>query len=213
MQLLPPNLTRILAICALVAIASAADAQTVTVNRCAATKVRCVMGYTHVCGVQGVLGLFKCHQTATLKSRFIDQVCANRCEDKMLECFRDAERLGGCLTTGDVGPIQAKVEAFVTDAVSDLIPGFPFPVTNTCAANKQKAVAEATAAKLECFEDPMRRFPGVVAPNCLVGADAKFTYAWDKIEGNGGCLTTGDDAALRAKLDAFVADVIADLNP
>ena len=64
----------LLALLAVAVIGTAAEAQTVTVNRCAAAKVRCVIGYTHVCGVQGVLGGFKCHQNATLRGRFVDQV-------------------------------------------------------------------------------------------------------------------------------------------
>ena len=64
----------LLAFATVLLVASSAGAQTVTVIRCQAAKVRCVMGYTHVCGVQGVLGLFKCYQNATIRGRFADQV-------------------------------------------------------------------------------------------------------------------------------------------
>jgi hypothetical protein len=203
----------LVALAALVTLGSHASAQTVTVNRCAAAKVRCVMGYTHVCGVAGVLGLFKCHQKATTKSRFVDQVCVNRTVDKITDCFRDAERNNDvCLTTNDVVAIQSKIEAFVTDAVEEITPGFPFPLTNLCAAGKQKSVAEATAAKLECFEDAFRR-GGTVDPACFSKPEAQFTYAWAKLESNGGCLTEGDDAALEVKLDAFIADIVTALDP
>jgi hypothetical protein len=191
---------------------SQASAQTVTPSRCAAAKVRCVMGYTHVCGVAGVLGLFKCHQTSTIKSRFVDPVCVNRTEDEIIDCFRVAERRNVCQTTGDVGAIQAKIQAFVVDAVRDVTPGFPFPISNRCAAGKQKSVAEATATKLECFEEAFRR-DGIVDPACFAKPESHFAYRWARLEGNGGCLTEGDNAALEAKLDAFVADIVVALDP
>lgn len=207
-------MVRLPAVLLMLAVASSAGAQTVTVNRCAAAKVRCVMGYTHVCGVAGVLGLFKCHQNATIRQRFLDQVCVNRTTDKITDCFRDAERNNNdCLTTGDVVAIQSKIVAFVTDAVFDINPEFPYPISNTCVAGKEKAVAEETADKLGCFEDAFRRFPGVIAPDCFDKPEAKYSYAWDKLEGNGGCLTEGDDDALEVKVDAFVADIILALDP
>ena len=203
----------LLALVTVLAVASSASAQTVTVNRCAAAKVRCVMGYTHVCGVQGVLGLFKCHQNATIRGRFIDQVCANRVVDKITDCFRDAERRGECLTSEDVLPIQDKIEAFVLDAVEELNPGYPYPIVNTCAAGKEKALAELTSDSLDCFGDAFRRAPGEVDSTCFDRPKAQYAYTWAKLEGNGGCLTEGDQDVLAAKADAFIADVIASLDP
>lgn len=214
MMILPSKLLRtsVALAAACVLSGSPASAQTVTASRCVAAKIRCVMGYTHVCGVAGVLGLFKCHQTATLRSRFVDPVCVNRTEDEIIECFHAAERRNVCLTTGDVGAIQAKIEAFVVDAVADVTPGFPYPITNKCAAGKQQAVAEATATKLECFEEAFRS-GGIVDPACFARPESRFAYIWAKLESNGGCLTEGDSAALEVKLDAFVADIVVALEP
>jgi len=203
----------LLAVSMVVAVGSLAEAQTVTVNRCAAAKVRCVIGYTHVCGVQGVLGGFKCHQNATLRGRFVDQVCVNRTVDKLTECFRDAERRGDCLTTDDVVAVQDKIAAFVLDAVRDVTPGYPYPFVNNCAAGKQKAIAELTADQLECFEDAMRRDPGVVAENCFARPASQYAYIWDRLEGNGGCLTMDDDAAIAEKVGAFIAEIVTMLDP
>lgn len=203
----------VLALATVTPVAVSAEAQSVTVNRCAAAKVRCVMGYTHVCGVQGVLGLFKCHQTATLRGRFVDQVCVNRTVDKITECFGDAERRGVCRTSDDVVVIQSKIEDFVLDAVKNLTPGFPYPLVNNCAAGKQKAVAEMTSDKLECFESAMRRSPGIVDPSCFVRPVAQYAYTWGRLEGNDGCLTFDDAAALAEKADAFIADVVTSLDP
>ena len=202
---------------ALVAVAIGAStvrAEDVTVSRCAAAKVRCVMGYTHVCGVAGVLGQFKCYQNATLRLRLADPVCVNRTFDKITECFRDAERrYGDCLTTNDVVAIHSQIETFVLDAVEDVTPGFPYPILNRCAAGKQQTIAEAAAAKLGCYEDAFRREPGIVEASCYARPEAQYAYQFARLEANGGCLTTGDDAALEAKIDAFVADMIAALDP
>ena len=197
--------------CTLV-LGSSAEAQTVTVDRCAGAKMRCVMGYTHICGVAGVEGQLKCYQTATLKGRFVDPVCMNRTVDEIQECFGLAERRNVCRTLGDVNTVQAKIEAFVVDVVDDVTPGFPYPTINKCAAAKQKEIADATSAKLGCFEEAFRRDPGVVAPGCLAQAQAQFEYAWVRLALNSGC-STGDEIALTAKMDAFVADMVVQLDP
>lgn len=197
--------------CSLVA-GSSVQAQTVTVDRCAGAKARCVMGYTHICGVAGVEGQLKCHQTATLRGRFVDPVCINRTIDEIHECFTAAERRNTCRTSGDVNQIQTKIEAFVLDLLRDVTPGFPFPAVNKCAAGKQKELAEATSAKLGCFEEAFRRSPGVVSPFCLAQAQAQFEYAWLRLALNSGC-STGDQAALTAKMNEFVADMVVALDP
>jgi hypothetical protein len=194
--------------------ASSARAESVTVSRCTAAKVRCVMGYTHVCGVAGVLGQFKCYQNATMKTRFVDQVCVNRTFDKITECFQNAERrYNDCLTLNDVVAVHERIEAFVLDAVEDVTPGFPYPITNRCASGKQQTIAEATAAKLGCYEDAFRRAPGTVDPACYVRPESQYAYQFAKLEGNGGCLTSGDDAVLQQKIDTFVAEMIDALDP
>lgn len=195
-----------------VALGSSAEAQTVTVDRCAGAKMRCAMGYTHICGVAGVEGQLKCHQTATLRGRFVDPVCINRTTDEILECFRAAERRNTCRTVADVFIVNAKIEAFVLDVLRDVTPGFPFPSINKCAAGKQKEIAEATSAKMGCFEDAFRRGPGLVSSACLALAQAQFEYAWTRLALNSGC-STGDVPALTAKMDAFVADMVVTLDP
>lgn len=195
-----------------VVLGSSAEAQTVAVDRCAGAKMRCAMGYTHICGVAGVEGQLKCYQTATLRGRFVDPVCINRTVDEILECFRAAERRNVCRTLGDVFQVNAKIEAFVLDVIRDVTPGFPFPTINKCAAGKQKELAEATSAKMGCFEEAFRREPGLVSSACLALAQAQFEYAWTRLALNSGC-STGDVPALTAKMDAFVADMVVTLDP
>ncbi len=195
-----------------VVLGSSAQAQTVTVDRCAGAKMRCAMGYTHICGVAGVEGQLKCYQTATLRGRFVDPVCINRTTDEILECFRAAERRNVCRTLGDVFDVNDKITAFVLEVVRDVTPGFPFPVINKCAAGQQKELADATSAKMGCFEEAFRREPGLVSSACLALAQAQFEYAWTRLTLNSGC-PTGDVPALTAKMDAFVADMVVTLDP
>ena len=214
---LPPKITwALLALAAVVVVASPTAAQTVTVNRCAAAKVRCVMGYGHVCGVQGVRGLFRCYEHATTRARFVDQVCVRRTEDKLTDCWREAEaerRYGPCLTLGDLVAVQTKIEDFVLGVVEDVTPGFPYPIANDCAAGKARAVSEATFAKLDCFMDAFHRDPGIVDTACLSKPEALYASAWAKLESSSGCLTAGDDQAIEAQIDAFVADIVTSLDP
>jgi hypothetical protein len=214
---LPPKITwALMALAAVVVVASPAAAQTVTVNRCAAAKVRCVMGYGHICGVQGVRGLFRCYEHATTRGRFVDQVCVQRTEDKLAECWRDADaerRYGPCLTLGDLLAVQTKIEDFVLGVVEDVTPGFPYPIANDCAAGKQRAVAEATFDKLECFREAFHDEPGIVDAACLSRTEAHYASAWAKLESSSGCLTMGDAAAIEAKIDSFVADIVTSLDP
>jgi hypothetical protein len=197
----------------LLAVGPVAEAQTVTVNRCAGTKTRCVMGKTHVCGVAGVRGVLKCYQRADLRTSPVDPECLSLAVSELRDCFRDAERrLGDCLTWGDSATVQAKIDAFARDVVRDLDPN-PKPNSNPCTVGKMKAVAEATAAKLGCFEDAFKRPPGTVDPACLAAPSSHLAYVWSRVEDNGGCLTTADLVLLEAKVDAFVADMIAALDP
>jgi hypothetical protein len=53
---------------------------------------------------------------------------------------------------------------------------------------------------------------GLVAPGCLALAQAQFEYAWTRLALNNGC-STGDEIALTAKMDAFVADMVVTLDP
>jgi hypothetical protein len=192
--------------------AGSAAAQMVAVNKCAAAKTRCIMGRTHVCGVVGVKGMLVCHQRADSRSRPVDPECLNRAVSELNDCFMGLDRKEGCLTTGDAASIQARIEDFTLDVVQQLDPNHPALVTNKCSVGKMKAVGDATAARLECFMDAFRG-DAIIDPSCIEKPLAHFAAIWSKLEDNGGCLTVGDIALLDAKIDDFVAQIIADLDP
>lgn len=192
---------------------ASAGAQTVTPNRCAGAKTRCVMGKTHVCGVAGVRGMLKCYQNANARSSPVDPECILLAVNEMRDCFRDSERrLGPCLTNGDVATIQAKINAFTLDIVTDLDPLYPRPNSNRCTAAKMKTVADAASETLDCFDTAFKE-DGRVSASCLAEPPAHAAYLWDRIESNGGCLTVGDLGPIQAKIDDFVADIVSSLDP
>lgn len=184
----------------------------VAVNKCAAAKTRCIMGRTHVCGVVGVKGMLVCHQRADSRSRPVDPECLNRAVSELNDCFIGLDRKEGCLTTGDAGAIQARIEAFTIEVVKQLDPNHPALTTNKCSVGKMKAVGDATAARLECFMDAFRGDANI-DPSCFERPLARFAAIWSKIEDNGGCLTVDDIGVLDTKIDDFVAEIIAELDP
>ena len=193
--------------------AGTVDAQMmVEINKCAAGKTRCIMGRTHVCGVVGVKGMLVCHQRADSRSRPVDPECLNRTFSELNECFTGLERREDCLTTGDVGSIQARIEAFTIDVVTQLDPNHPALTSNRCSVGKMKAVGDETAARLECFMEAFRG-DADIDPSCFERPLGRFAAVWSKLEDNGGCITVGDIGILDSKIDDFVALIIADLDP
>ena len=90
---------------------------------------------------------------------------------------------------------------------------------NACAAAKKQCVSKKTAALLKCHskaEKPPNGLDPVKFAACLQKAKDKFDGGTNPAKGcfakleakyPGGCLSTGDTAALEAKVDAYVDDV------
>jgi len=64
----------------------------------------------------------KCYVKALTKGTTIDPTCLSKAEEKYSSSFAKAEAKGGCLTTGDAATIEGKVDAFIADLVSELVP-------------------------------------------------------------------------------------------
>lgn len=79
-----------------------------------------------------------------------------------------------------------------------------------CAALKMKAAGKKALAKLKCHA--RATLQGVaVDPLCLTNAEQKFSDTFARAESNWACATVGDEAAIEAQVDAFVASVVAQL--
>ena len=203
------------ALAALLAVGGAASAQ--TVNKCQAVKKKCV--------IKKMKGLLKCHVTAEARGLAVDPACLQKHEDKFdgrsepaTSCFAKVEARSGCLTTGDTAVLESKIDAFVDDVVHELDPSHPQPVLNKCSSGKKKCVFKKTAGLLGCHAKAGLK--GVLDPACLQkhkdkvdGGSEPAAGCFARLEAESGCLTTGDAVVLEAKIDAFVDDVVCELDP
>jgi hypothetical protein len=199
-------------------LACGATAQAQTLNLCSAKKKGCV--------AKKAKALLKCHAKAEKKGEPLDFLCIQKAEDKFdggadptKGCFEKLEAKGGCLTLDDTAALEAKVDAFVLDVVTSVDPGYPAAVLNLCSAKKKGCIAKKTQALLKCHAKAEKK--GVfVDPLCVQKAEDKFDGGADptkgcfeKLEAKPPCLTLDDTAALEAKIDAFVQDVVCELDP
>ena len=87
----------------------------------------------------------------------------------------------------------------------------PADAQNRCAGYKLKT----TARKPKCLAAEYAHAAQSSSPpqqSDIEECEAKFAIRFEKIELKGGCLTTGDAAAIESKVDAFVADLVAELD-
>src|SRR5262245_3812533 len=104
--------------------------------KCTAAKMKCV--------TTKATALLACPNKAEGKGVAVDPACVTKAEDKFdggvdpsKGCVQKTETKPPCATTGDVASLEALVDDFVDDAVTDLDPGFPTPVLNKCSAGKK----------------------------------------------------------------------------
>lgn len=83
------------------------------------------------------------------------------------------------------------------------------PPETRCTERKERAAARKAAGLLDC---QAKTEPSPPDPSCVAKVRQRFAEAWAKIELRGGCPTPGDVDAVEAKVDAFVADVVAELH-
>jgi hypothetical protein len=191
--------------------------------KCTAGKIKCANGKA--------TGLLGCHNKAETKNLPLDPACVSKVETKFSlpekGCMEKLEAKAvkdpvksPCATSGDAGSLEAKVDAFVLDVVTELDPGYPAPILNKCSAGKKKCVANKVKGILGCYgKDATKPDPAALLA-CIQKAQAKFDGGVDptkgcfaKLEAKPGCITTGDTAALEAKVDAFALDVKTELGP
>jgi hypothetical protein len=99
-------------VCVIGALAADAPARTDPGTRCAASKVRATR--------MKIAAKLACHERALTRSGSVDQACLAKAEAAFARAFARAEARGGCATTGDVGAMEAKVDSFIADVVSEL---------------------------------------------------------------------------------------------
>lgn len=155
-------------------------------------------------------GKLKCWSKEVTKPGGLS-ACETKVESKFASKYAKAEAKGGCAVTGDANAIEAKVDAFVDDVVTELT-GSPAGAllgstdAKKCAAAKLKAAGKKAASKLKCHAKAKIKSV-IVDMACLQKAEAKYSKKWDNAEAKGGCATINDKVTIEAKVDAFVLDV------
>ena len=83
----------------------------------------------------------------------------------------------------------------------------------SCKASKAKATGKKASSLMKAFGKNIKSSDPLKLAQSISKTESKFTKGFAKAEAKGGCLTTGDAGAIEAKVDAFVADVVADFGP
>src|SRR5262249_19486547 len=186
-------------------------AQTFTLNKCSAGKKKCV-------GTR-VTGLFKCHVTSESKGVPVDDKdCLAKARAKYdggdkpeKGCFAKLEAKSPpgsespCLTFADSAVLDSAASGFVDQMVRAVDPAYPAIVTSKCSAGKKKCISKKVAALLKCHEKSEAKGIDPNAKECLAKAKAKFDGGakpekgcFAKLEGKGGCPTSGARAAVES---------------
>jgi hypothetical protein len=145
------------------------------------------------------------------KGGTIDPAKVAKCEATFSKSFAKSELKGGCISTGDAATIESKVDAFVVDLEGELDVGTGTN-PNTCESDKIKAAAKKASCK-SALESKQASKGGTIDPAKVAKCEATFSKSFAKAELKGGCNTTGDAAAIEAKVDAFVDDADTEINP
>ncbi len=171
-------------------------------NGCASAKIKAA-GANAACALKLESGEAK-------KGVEEDETKLGGCGAKMGASFTKAETKPPCLTTGDTGAIQAKIDAFVNDlATTTATEG---GAASSCDAGKLKAAGADAACRLKLESGAAKK--GVPADPAKVAAcDAKLGPAFTKAELKPPCTATGDAATVQGKIIAFVSDATGELAP
>jgi hypothetical protein len=132
-----------------------------------------------------------------------------------------------CSVTGDLVALEAKVDAFVTDVVSEVDPGFPVVGSSSkcdagktaCVRNKASCLIKAHQAGEKQGEppDPVQlqkcrdKFDGG-AKGFAAGCIGKLETKQDPKKPKTLCSVTGDLVTLENKVDAFVTAVVREIQ-
>src|SRR5690349_12894713 len=138
----------------------------------------------------------------------VDPAKVAKCDAKVSAAYDKLEAKPGCNTTGDKNAIEAKVDSFINDLVSELATG---TLPNKCQGAKIKDAGK----KAQCvtgLQAKVAAAGGTVDPLKLAKCQAKVSAAYAKLEAKPGCNTTGDAGAIESKVDSFTDDLNGELN-
>jgi hypothetical protein len=174
-----------------------------------AQESKCTSGKLKSAGKKAA-GRGKCYVKGVSKGVAPDPACLSKATDAFAKGFSKAEAKADCIAaTGDQAAIEAKVDAFI-DSLRDTVNGGA-PGPSKCDSKKFSAATKKAAAKAGCQAKAAKKGEAV-DPACLQKAEGKFTTAVGKAEGGDDCTSTGQAATLENAVDAFIADLVAELT-
>jgi hypothetical protein len=143
-------------------------------------------------------GVSKCYTNAMKKGAALDPACLTRKAGALSFHLAEAEALSNCLVEGAATTVAARVEADMNAvALALTLEG------GRCAASKMTALGKECAAFFRCnaIADGSS---STVDPSRLAVHAARLAAAFAKAERKGGCVTSGDGAALEDRVALLV---------
>ncbi len=142
----------------------------------------------------------------------VDPDCFFKAEIKFVTAFDKAEEKRDCVTVGDAGAVEGNVDAAVGAFVAALAPAMLPEESQKCAVAKIGLAAKKATAKLACQSKAVKKALPVDV-ECLTKAEERFAIAYQKLDGKGGCVTTGDAPGVEAIIDGLVDALVTMLAP
>jgi hypothetical protein len=84
---------------------------------------------------------------------------------------------------------------------------------DACKDSKAKTTGKKAADLLKAYGKNIKKSDPTKLSASVSKAQSKFTKGFNKAESKSGCQTTGDSGAIELKVDAFVFDVVEEINP
>jgi hypothetical protein len=140
-----------------------------------------------------------------------DPLKVQKCKDKLSSAFVKTDGKGGCALTGDGQTIENKVDAFVADIDDDL------SLCNDAASSPcrkcQSAKLKNVGKKAACLTGLKAKEAagGGLDPLKVQKCKDKFSSAYVKLDGKGGCVNPGDFSVEEPKVDSFSDDVFSEI--
>ena len=172
-----------------------------------ATPARCATSKAKAAG-RLLAGLARCEGDAIDAGKPVAPGCIASRQATCARAWQRAEARGGCGTTGDLAAITAKADALLDD-VGDVLGLGGGP--DSCAAAKLRAAGDAGWCALRCQARGEGR-QGVPSTACLHTCADRFARRCAMAEGADNCRRTGDCGTIAARVDAHVANVVAELS-
>jgi pimeloyl-ACP methyl ester carboxylesterase len=185
----------------LVLVAAPAGAAIDPAVKCLSSKLKTTAGLAK--------GLAQCHAKAASKGTAVDPSCITKQEGKFDGRIDKAESKRGCLPLLYAPGTKIEVVRFANDVAASLTVGSS---VDKCASSKIKAAGNHAFGLLKAHSESAKKYRAGKLGEDLDKANSKLVQAFNKAEGKRGCQTTGDEPAIREKIETFVDYAMSTLS-